>query len=74
MARFIKNPIVVEAIQLTAPANLGDVGNAIATDWLIKELNGTLTIQSNEDFTSSFYQTNSDVALAGELTPLPEEE
>lgn len=65
MPRYVRLPTVVEAVQLTDSIDLGDLGLAIATDWVIQDVTGALTKMADEDFVVCFTTASQSSALTG---------
>jgi hypothetical protein len=65
MARYVRVPTVVEAVQIPIPTDLGDVGLAGTNDFLIQTLDGTLQLKTETYFNTYFVVTNQSQALTG---------
>lgn len=65
MPRYVRLPTVVEAIQLEASTDLGDVGTWGAGDWVIQDVTGALSGMASNEFDVCFTPGSQSSALMG---------
>ncbi len=66
MARYVKNPVVVDAKPVGAQTNLGSLGVSLATsDYIIELASGTLVTLSSATFNSKYTATSEGTTLTG---------
>jgi len=63
--KFQRKPTIVEAIQVSTPANFGSLGALVTGDWIINTILGTLGTLNSTDFNNTFMQTSQNAELTG---------
>lgn len=63
--RYIKYPVVVEAIQVSGPIDLGDVGAAGTDDWVLQAASGSLHLMDDATFQTKYKLAAPNADLTG---------
>jgi hypothetical protein len=65
MARYAKNPTVVDAEQAHTTDDFGVLGLLNATDWIMTMIDGTFHTMDDADFSLFYSKTNQNAVLIG---------